>query len=216
MCGRIDLHSSVEEIGKRFTAEYLDLEFSPRYNTPPTATIPVVLSADGVRKLALKRWGLQPFKAGLPPLFNSRADKVMQLNRFKAGVEKRRCVIPINGYYEWLKVGNERLPFYNKATDQDIIGVAGFWEGRDEEGSSCTIITTDANAILSSVHDRMPVMLTEEAEGLWLDPEVNQVDALMCCLTSFPEERTASYRVSTVVNRTSSSTPECIVPIVGI
>lgn len=215
MCGRIDLHASVEEIAARFSAIFSGLEFQPRYNTPPTAMVPAVVSEGSRRRLVMKRWGLQPFQAGQGPLFNARADKVLNLRRYRADMEKRRCIIPVNGYYEWQKAGKERFPYYNKAADRYIVGLAAFWEGEGNptSDSSFTIITTNANEALSSVHDRMPVILTAETESIWLNPKISQFQSLMECLVPYPSERIVSYRVSGAVNRVTTSTPECIRPI---
>src|ERR1019366_3727538 len=109
MCGRIDLHNSVEDLAERFAAEYPEgTLFNPGYNFAPTEALPVVIPYENGGLITMQRWGMIPFSKGQPPLFNARADKLMELGRYRVGVEKRRCVIPISGFYEWKRVGKDR------------------------------------------------------------------------------------------------------------
>ena len=102
MCGRFALTNGLEDISVRFMAEFGDgTVFEPSYNFAPTEAIPVVISLDGRRLITMQRWGLIPFSKGQPPLFNARGDKLMELGRYRVGIEKRRCVIPISGFFEW-------------------------------------------------------------------------------------------------------------------
>ena len=215
MCGRIDLHNSVEEIAERFVADYLDgILFEPGYNFAPTEALPVILPHEGRRLITMQRWGLIPFSKGQPPLFNARADKLMELGRYRVAIEKRRCVIPISGFFEWKRVGKERFPYYIKAADEDIIGLAGFWEGPKDrtEGRSCTVITTDANEVLSPMHHRMPVMLTRETEALWLNPEIVDVDELVSLMLPYADSLISFTQVGPAVNKASNKGPDCLTP----
>jgi len=215
MCGRIDLHNSVEELAERFGADIAEgTLFNPGYNFAPTEALPVILPYENGRLITLQRWGMIPFSKGQPPLFNARSDKLMELGRYRVGIEKRRCVIPISGFYEWKRVGKDRIPYHIHALDRDIVGLAGFWEGPNNrvEGRSCTVITTDASEILSPMYHRMPVILTREAEEIWLDPEVVNVDELVSLMQPYADNLTGFAQVGPAVNKAANKGPECLTP----
>ena len=215
MCGRFALISGLEELAERFAAEFADdMVFEAGYNFAPTEALPVVISMDGRRLITMQRWGMIPFSKGQPPLFNARADKLMELGRYRVGIEKRRCVIPISGFYEWKRVGKERFPYYIHAFNEEIVGLAGFWEGPKDrvEGRSCTIITTDASDVLSAMHHRMPVMLTRETEAIWLNPEITNVDELVSLMQPYPDDLTSFVQVGPAVNKATNKGPECLTP----
>jgi putative SOS response-associated peptidase YedK len=220
MCGRFTLTTNLGAIAKRFgVARFLE-EVGPRYNIAPTQTV-IVVNDDGARHLTQMRWGLIPSWAKDPAIgnrmINARAETVATKPAFRVALRKRRCLIPADGFYEWQPVGRRKQPVYIALTSRESFGFAGLWEAwtapDGQEIKSCTIITTEANELLKPIHDRMPVILTREAEGLWLDPKVQDPAILLPLLTPYPAEEMEAYPVSTQVNSPANDGPECIEPM---
>ena len=134
---------------------------------------------------------------------------------FREAFRQRRCLIPADGFYEWQTAGRIKQPFYIRAADNGSFAFAGLWERwhrGDRRIESCTILTTDANARIADLHDRMPVILQPRDYGLWLDPAVQEVARLKRLLTPCPNEMLTLHAVGAGVNRPTLDGPECIVP----
>lgn len=145
-------------------------------------------------------------------MINARAETVSERPAFRAALRLRRCLVLADGYYEWRREGRGRTPFRVTLTSGEPFAFAGLWETwRSPAGQfipSCTIITTAANEILSTVHDRMPVILHREAEALWLDHDVQDAAILASVLVPYPAEDVDTYQVSPLVNSTANNGPE--------
>ena len=153
-------------------AEAFDLadvpELLPRYNIAPTQPVPVVRldRASGEREIALLQWGLIPSWADDPAighrLINARAETVAEKTAFHTPFQKRRCLVVADGFYEWAEVNGAKQPHYFQLKDGSPFAFAGLWE-RWSKGEkpieSCTLLTTEANDVVSLVHDRMPIIL---------------------------------------------------------
>jgi len=220
MCGRFTLTTNLGAIAKRFgVARFLE-EVGRRYNIAPTQTV-IVVSDDGTRHLTQMRWGLIPSWAKDPAIgnrmINARAETVATKPAFRVALRKRRCLIPADGFYEWQQVGRRSQPVYITLKTREAFSFAGLWEAwtspDGEEINSCTIITTEANDVLKPIHDRMPVILTREAEAVWLDPTIQDPERLLPLLTPYPSEEMEAYPVSTKVNNPVHDTPECVLPL---
>jgi len=220
MCGRFTLTTNLGAIAKRFgVARFLE-EVGPRYNIAPTQTV-IVVSDDGTRSLTEMRWGLIPAWAKDPTIgnrmINARAETVATKPAFRVALRKRRCLIPADGFYEWQQVSRRKQPVYIVLKSREPFSFAGLWEiwisPDGEEVQSCTIITTEANELLKPVHDRMPVILTREAEAVWLDPLIQDPERLLPLLMPYPAEEMEAYPVSTKVNSPANEGPACIVPL---
>jgi putative SOS response-associated peptidase YedK len=171
--------------------------------------------------LSLLRWELIPSwskdaKAGYK-MINARAETVADMPAFRDPFRFRRCLVPADGFYEWAKQGKQKSPFCFSMADDSIFAFAGIWDRwgnldkRDpnKEVETCSIITTSANALLSGIHDRMPVIMKPENYDLWLDPGFKKVDELRDLLKPFPAEAMRHYRVSTRVNSVKNDDPAC-------
>lgn len=197
MCGRYELHSNPAVIALAFGLAYPP-EVRPRYNVAPTDEVPIVrINANGERELARMRWGLVPRWAKDPAIgarmINARAETVAERPAFKMPYRFHRCLLPADGFYEWMagpRSGSRRTPQHIAMADGSLFGFAGIYERwRSEEGEvidSCAIITTDANALLRPIHDRMPVIVPPEHYARWIDPANADVADLLVPYTATP------------------------------
>jgi len=191
--------------------------WTPHYNIAPTQTV-IVVNDDGTRHLMQMRWGLIPSWAKDPAIgnrmINARAETVATKPAFRVALRKRRCLIPADGFYEWQAVGRRKQPVYITLKTREPFSFAGLWEAwtspEGKEIKTCTIITTEANEVLKSIHDRMPVILTREAEIIWLDPAIQDPVWLLPLLKPYLAEEMEVYPVSTLVNNPANDGPECI------
>jgi putative SOS response-associated peptidase YedK len=218
MCGRFVINLSPDLVAKVFgLAEVPDL--SPRYNVAPSQSIPVIReAADGSRRLSMMRWGLVPAwaKEVGEGLINARSETVNEKPSFRQAFRQRRCILVASAFYEWQKVDNAKLPYCIRMADGAPMPFAGIWETwRSPEGQvleTCAILTTNANATVAPIHDRMPVILHPDEIGLWLDREVHEVEKLAELFMPYPADRLEAYRVSTLVNSPANDTSACIEP----
>ena len=212
----------------------------PNYNVAPTAAITTVVSRHTdpgdvpTRRVRLMRWGLVPpwVKAGPdgnpetrgPLLINARAEKVTTSPAFRSSATHKRCLVPMDGFYEWRaaperavagKTGGKtaKTPFYVHRSDGGLLFMAGLWSvwrppAAGEPLLSCTVITTDAVGELAGIHDRMPLIVAEQDWDRWLDPDAPAVEEL---LTGRPDIRDVAVRpVSTLVNNVRNNGPELL------
>lgn len=177
MCSRFTLLSKPALIAQMFRLRDID-DFPPRYNIAPTQPVGIIRTGyAGAREFALVRWGLIPDWVKDPgdftTLINARAETVERKPSFRHGLKYRRCLFPMNGFYEWNGSKGNRQAHYISHRDHEPIGVAGLWENwMGAEGSeleSAVIITTNANTDISRIHKRMPVVITSENYDQWLD-----------------------------------------------
>jgi putative SOS response-associated peptidase YedK len=185
MCGRFALLAKKEEMARRFKliesgpSQPSLYPAGPRFNIAPSQSVAVVRAADGTRFLDLLTWGLIPSwaadkKIGYK-LINARSETVATKPSFRSAFKSRRCLIPASGFFEWKKVSTSRKqPYFIRPSDHDdLFAFAGLWEKwtspHGEPLESCTILTTEANELMKSIHDRMPVILDSAGESVWLD-----------------------------------------------
>ena len=216
MCGRFTLRSKLNVLLAEFAAEVQDgTVWEPRYNIPPTAPVPAVRLINGRRQLSLLKWGLIPSWAKDTKIafstINARADTVATKPAFRTAFKKRRCLVLADGYFEWEQAGKAKLPWLYEIDGGKPFAFAGLWEAWYGQGEdkppleSCTIITTEPNALASRFHDRMPVILHPDDYDEWL--EGKEIP-----LVSFEAERMSAKPVSTFVNSVKNQGPECIAP----
>ena len=218
MCGRFTLTTNLGAIAQRFGVPRFLEEVGPRYNIAPTQTV-IVVNDDGTRHLTEMRWGLIPSWVKDPAIgnrmINARAETVATKPAFRVPLRKRRCLIPADGFYEWQPVGRRKQPIYITLKTREPFSFAGLWEAwtspDGEAIKTCTIISTEANDLLKPIHDRMPVILSREAEAIWLDPTIQEPAKLLRLLKPYPAEEIEVYPVSRLVNSPRNETPECIV-----
>jgi putative SOS response-associated peptidase YedK len=175
MCGRFALHAHPRVIALQFALSAAP-EIAPRYNIAPTTDVLVVRAGDGGRLAARVRWGLVPRWARDPAiggkLNNARAETVAEKPSFRDAFRRRRCLIPASGFYEWRREGERKQPYYVYPANGEVFAFAGLWESWRGEGAAletCAIVTTEANAVMAPIHDRMPVIVARADYARWLD-----------------------------------------------
>lgn len=219
MCGRFAITLPPDAMAQLFNAVPAnDLPEVPIYNVCPTNRIHVVHNDDG-RRLVAMRWGFIPHWYKKPNdgplLINARAETVAGKPAFKAACRERRCLIPATGFYEWTKdAEGNRLPWYIRpATGEAPLVFAGIWQDWERDGEAlrtCAIVTTGANAQMSEIHHRMPVILSPDDWPLWLGEEGHGAATLM---TAPPEGAVRFHRVAKEVNSNRASGPQLVEPV---
>lgn len=219
MCGRYRLTRDGNQIVEDFSIEG-EVEWAPRYNIAPTDPVATIRQDrnNPVRHFALMRWGLIPFWAkdrniGLRTI-NGMSETAATKPAFREAMQTRRCLIPADGFYEWLRTGpKEKQPYNFGMADDSIFAFAGLWDRwRDETGNpilSCTILTTRPNALVAPVHNRMPAILDRENYDLWLDPSITDPAKVTDLLSPFDPRQMKKYPVSKRVNSVKNDDPEC-------
>ncbi len=219
MCGRLAQVTAADKI-----MDMLDIindlfDMTPRYNIVPTTELAILRLSDRTGQLEWKkmRWGLIPrwSKTAQPKihLFNARSETVTEKPAFRQAYRTQRCVIPVDGFYEWKRENNEKQPYYFRKKDQSPLLFAGLWEcwtNHQTTIESTTIITTEANPLMTPVHHRMPVILTAQNVPHWLDLSSSTANHL---LTSYQGEDLETYPVAKYVNNARHDNPVCIKPL---
>jgi len=218
VCGRFAQKSSEKKIKKQFKVEEVP-PLVERYNVAPTQAVLAVREASDRREALFLKWGLVPRWAKDPAVgsrpINARAETVTEKPSFREAFVSRRCLVPLDGFYEWSRRGDSKRPFYFHMRDGEPFAIAGLWERWEGEGGpleSCTLLTTEANELLAGYHDRMPVILRPEDYDLWLDARVRSAERLLPLLRPYPREEMTTYAVSLMVNSPSNDSPRCVEP----
>jgi len=216
MCGRYSLSKSKLELEERYQAEMLE-PFGPRYNIAPTQLVPVITS-ESPKGFSHFYWGITPeFSKNKPvsqKFINARAETVTEKISFRSSFEKRRCLVPADGFYEWKKVGKKtRVPYRFVLSDESIFSFAGIWEEYENESGivqhTFLILTTNPNNLVAEVHDRMPAIIKKEDEAKWMDKYSSESD-LLSLLKSYPADEMNSFPVSPLVNNVGNDTPQIL------
>jgi putative SOS response-associated peptidase YedK len=223
MCGRYRLSRRKQIIEEHFDTSPWDADWEPRYNIAPTQPVPVVPQhpKEHVRQLSLIRWGLIPHWAkdasGAASTINARSETAATKPAFRDPIKFRRCLIPADGFYEWSRKGASKQPFCFEVNKGELFAFAGLWDGwKDPSGKwvkTCSILTTTPNAVTSTVHDRMPVILDPDNYDLWLDPGMQDVAVISELLKPYDASQVRCYPVSTRINRVSNDDEECSKPV---
>lgn len=211
MCARYTQFAALATLRKRFAVPKCDARLVARYNVAPTQEAPVVL-LEGGRKLELLRWGLVPSWSKDPSIgqktINARAETLPERASFRGPLKSRRCLVVTDGFYEWKTVGGKKKPIRFSLKGGEPFAFAGLWDvWKKPEGGelrSFTIVTTEANALIRPVHDRMPAILSPEEEDQWLAGEPQQALKL---LKPLAPERMQSAPASPLVNSAANEGP---------
>jgi putative SOS response-associated peptidase YedK len=225
MCGRARLSSDVSEIKLVFSIppHRPTPNFPANWNAAPTEDLPVVrfdLKA-GERSLDMMRWGLVPYwakdlKIGFSTI-NAKAEGIDRKPAFREAFRRRRCLVPIDSFYEWQKRDGDKQPYAVALADERLMALAGLWENwRSPDGEwlrSFAIVTTAANRLLAPVHDRMPVILDPPAWPSWLGETVAEAPRLKALLVPYPAEKMTLWPVSKRVGNVRNKDPGLIEPV---
>ncbi len=224
MCGRFTQHHEEDELVGRFDISAVWFHPVPRYNMAPTQFIPAIIAQPDGRALTAFRWGLVPYWAKDQKLaarmINARAETVADKAACRTPLQRQRCLIPADGWYEWQPTERGKQPYYFCRRDGGLFAFAGLWdEWRDpasplsEPLRTCTIITRAANATAAPIHDRMPVILSPEHEASWLAPQKVNALELVSLLSPYPADEIETRPVSRLVNSPTTDSPELIAGI---
>ena len=223
MCGRYTLtNADPARIRARFGIEESAEvpETDPRYNIAPTDPVLAIRrTQSGAREPGRLRWGLVPGRwaerRSGPPLINARAESLPKQTAFAESFRERRCLIPADGFYEWRSDEGGKTPIWLSRPDGELFAFAGVWaelpsrEKKSDPLHSCAIVTCDPNRLIRPIHDRMPVVLQPNAEGLWLDPDAEESD-LLGLLAPAPEDALIAREVGDFVNDVRDDGPRLI------
>ena len=218
MCGRYSLIVDASVLAGVFDLDP-PRDLKPRFNIAPTQTVPIVRAGREVpRELTGVRWGLVPSwakdsKIGAR-MINARGETVAEKPSFRSAVKTRRCLIPADGFYEWVKTDGGKQPHYIHFADGRAFAFAGLWErwhkGEGKPLDTCTIITTRPNELIAPLHDRMPVILAPDNFAEWIQPVELRPGRLDVLLSPCPAEEMEAYPVSTHVNKPANNDLECV------
>lgn len=215
MCGRFSLATTAQDLARQFEVE-IDKSLTPRYNIAPSQPI-LAIRKDGAtqkRIVDVMQWGLIPswvkdLNSWKSNLINARAETITEKPSFRGAFKYRPCLIPVSGFYEWTE---DKQPHYFQVRERPLFALAGLWESwsnGENELVTCAIVTTKANSVAASVHQRMPVIIHSENYNSWL----GELDKRKQLLANLPEINLDLYPVSKTVNSPKNDTPKCIEPI---
>jgi putative SOS response-associated peptidase YedK len=208
MCGRytlrrLDWHRRVEGLGPPPFEEFSELKI--RFNVAPSQLIPIIVNDAGHMKVRGARWGFTPHWADashkLKPI-NAKCETVATSSMFRDAFKRRRCLIPADGFYEWMGAKPPKIPHFIRMRDDSLFCFAGI-----REGDTTSILTTSPNELMSPIHNRMPVIIAPKDYARWLGD--GDVSDLLC---PFDAEKMEAYAISTRVNNVRNDAPDLIVP----
>lgn len=229
MCGRMTQQSPPSLVAKIFDAELRqDEPFMPSWNVAPTDPVTVVVQRDDGRIVERHRWGLIPAWADSPAvgarMINARAETIMASPAFRVAVRKRRCVVPADSFYEWIRGQGKPRPFmlrpasgFAEDPETPLLNFAGIWSVWKDPATgiwipTCAVVTSEASRQVSPIHNRMPVILPGDAWRTWLDPDLTDTGELLSMLVP-AEDALEIYPVSPLVNSVRNNGPELAVPL---
>lgn len=219
MCGRYSLFADFHKIEERFgKATFEADEYEESYNIAPSQMVLSVIH-DGLKnRLGYLKWGLIPpwakeAKIG-DKMINARSETVHEKPSFREAIKKKRCLIVADSFYEWKRTQGRKVPMRIKMKNDELFAMAGLWESwKSPSGElvhTCTILTTEPNELMSTIHDRMPVILKKSDEQSWLNSTVKNVDELKKYMIPLDDGLLEAYEVSNQVNSPKNNIPELI------
>lgn len=222
MCGRFVQQLTSDQVAEILGATSEARMPGGRFNVAPTQPVLVLVEEGQRRVVTAHRWGLIPPWAKDPSIgprmINARAETVAEKPAFRGSFRHHRCIIPADAFYEWQKVGSTKTPYAIHRRDGKLMALAGLWAAWHDvnigaEIMSCAIITTEANATLAPIHDRMPVILPEDTWDTWLDPKVDDRALLQSMLRPAPDDLLEAYPISRRVNDVRNDDSDLLTPL---
>ena len=219
MCGRFVRKLYTEDIASEFDVDEVAADLAPSYNVAPSQQVAVVMT-DEKKRLVSMKWGLVPAWSNDPSignrLINARAETLADKPSFREAFTRQRCLVIADGFYEWQKRGRTSQPYFIHLKTDRPFGFAGLYDmWTSPEGeliTTCTIITTEPNEVMKTLHDRMPVILAKQVEDAWLDPYNPDHASLAQMLRPYPAAEMQLHTVSPLVNSPANDSPECMAP----
>ncbi|WP_020468979.1 SOS response-associated peptidase [Zavarzinella formosa] len=218
MCARFALYASLKMMMEKY--HFADTsEITPRFNIAPSQPILALGMKADRRTLGATQfhWGLVPYwaaEANGPRPVNAKAESLTNKPMFRDSFRKRRCIIPASGYYEWLTKGRQKIPMFIRHKNLELMSFAGIWDcwkRGTEKLFTCAIVTTEANELTRSLHDRMPVILSPEDHANWLDPNTTDQATLLKILKPYSESVLEIILANPVVNSSKHEGPDCLI-----
>ncbi|MEC0243524.1 SOS response-associated peptidase [Paenibacillus dokdonensis] len=220
MCGRFTLIVSLEELMLRYEMDpgHSVPYHRPQYNIAPTQMVLSIIHDGSRLRLGELKWGLVPSWAKDSTMgsrmINARSETLLEKPAYRLPFERKRCLIPADGFYEWQKTGNGKRPYRIKLKSSELFSMAGLYDiWVREDGSklaTCTVITTRPNSLMEPIHDRMPVILRPEDELRWIERGSANTEELQQLLIPYPASEMEAYPVSSTVNSVKNDSPLCI------
>jgi putative SOS response-associated peptidase YedK len=224
MCGRFTQERPASDLADIFAAEPLVDEPGPRFNVAPTDETLVVVQREERRAITAYRWGLVPhwatdLKAG-SRMFNARAETLTTSPAFRDAFRRKRCLVPVDSFYEWKREGTVRQPYRVVREDGQPMALAGLWAGWKDPSTeqvrrTFTIVTTTPNEAVADLHDRMPVLIPDSAWDRWLHPGAAEPGEQLAMLQPTDEIALRIYAVNRYVNDVRRDGPELIQPLLA-
>jgi len=221
MCGRFTLTLDPAELEDAFGGYVFPSQFAPRYNIAPSQPV-LAIPNSNEKKADFFQWGLIPSWAKDPSignkLINARGETLAEKPSFRGGFKYKRCLILADGFFEWKSEpgSKTKTPYFIYMKDHQPFAFAGLWDvWQSPDGGSlrsCTIVTTEPNELMKSLHNRMPVILNREDYRDWLDPAPRAPDSLRHLIKPYSPENMAAHPVSSLVNRPGNDSPELLAP----
>ncbi len=221
MCGRFTQQRPTSELAQIFDAEDLAGDAGGKYNVAPTTEANVVVQREDRRAIVRYRWGLVPGWSSDPRIasktFNARAETLATSPLFRDAYRKRRCLVPVDGFYEWLREGSKRTPMRIHDPADLPLALAGLWTGRQDPESgewhrTFTIVTTRPTSFMAAIHDRMPVIVPPDLWATWLDPVPRDPGELRALLEPNEDLELVAYPVGALVNNVRNDGPDLLLP----
>lgn len=222
MCGRYTLTVDKDELSERFECPLVASDYRPRYNAAPAQVMPVLVNDRGQKRWSMMRWGLVPHWAKDSSignkLINARLETADSKPAFRDSFLRRTCLVPADGYYEWMKSGSYKQPMRIVSKSRELFAFAGLWDSWTSEAGrtllTFTILTTEPLDLLRNIHNRMPLILKREDESGWLQPHSASKQEFLSNLTPYNELE--AYPVERMVNSPANDCPELIVEAKGL
>ena len=208
MCGRyqLGLEGKNKLFGYRFDVDETQISnLSDNYNITPDSVMPTIVR-QSPNQLVMMKWGLIPnwSKDGKSLVINARSETIAEKPMFKSLLNKRRCLIPTTGFYEWQKTKTDKIPFFIGLKNKDFFSFAGLydvWKNHNgEEIKTYVIITCQPNNMMAPIHNRMPVIFSKDEENIWLNKSIVDVDSLVTLLNPLEDEKLIAYPISKRIN----------------
>lgn len=217
MCGRFAIYSDFPSLSASLKLPLVEHQFVPRYNVAPGTWITAVRRPDADSKLALDElWrGYRPHWADekAPQPINATVEKVATSNYFKGAFARHRCLVPADGWFEWVPVDGKKHPHFLCREDREPLWLAGIWTERADGSPGCAILTEPARGAAKEIHSRMPLALDSGSLEPWLDPDLVERDAIRAAVNHLDAEAFTAWPVSTRVNRVANDDASLVEPV---